>query len=117
MEGNRQVPQEAASVENGVHLQCRPLLSRAEPITALDPGQNGPLIPTIQISVPRENLRRSAGEMDKNVQGGGLGSKAVYIPGMDEKAKGGVRSCDREGGLGSSIHKCWNHSRFQKNRS
>lgn len=61
--------QEAASVENGVHLQCPPLLSRAEPITALDQGQNGPLIPKIQISVLRENLRRSAGEMDKNVHG------------------------------------------------
>lgn len=63
------MPQEAASVENGVHLQCPLLLSRAEPITALDRGQNGPLIPTIQISVQRETLRRSLGEMDKNVQG------------------------------------------------
>lgn len=39
-------------------------------------------------------------------------AEAVYIPGMDEKAKGGVRSCDREGGLDSSIHKCWNRSHF-----
>lgn len=67
-EGSWKVPQEAASVENGVHLQCPPLLSRAEPITALDPGQNGPLILTIQISVLRENLRRFAGEMDENAE-------------------------------------------------
>ncbi|CAG09800.1 unnamed protein product, partial [Tetraodon nigroviridis] len=85
--------------------------SRAEPITALDPGQNGPLIPTIQISVPRENLRRSAGEMDKNVQGGGLGSKAVYIPGMDEKAKGGEREVE-ELPLSRAMRVCHVHGQY-----
>lgn len=95
-EGSRKVPQEAASVENGVHLQCPPLLSRAEPITALDPGQNGPLILTIQISVPRENLRRFAGEMDRNVEGVFNALRLFTFLAWMKRQKG-ARSCDREG--------------------
>lgn len=39
----------------------------------------------------------------------------VYIPGMDEKAKGtgrGDRSCDREGGFDPCILKSWNSFSF-----
>lgn len=38
------------SVGNGVHLQCPPLISQAEPIIGLNPRKHGPLNPITHIS-------------------------------------------------------------------
>lgn len=107
------------SVENGVHLQCPPLISQPKPITGLCTGQRDLLNPAVQISIqdgagrlPQPQHWVEEGKVA--IAGGGERtscgqernvwrkrfylSMAVYIPGLDEKNRGEGEE-GKQGGL------------------